>query len=142
MPVATPQFHSAHADVLEATAVLRAVARLLPGLPRHEREVLLDGAGNATSGIEAHMQLDERVLYPEIARRLGDPLATASMSYDHRAIRERLHRLAEVDADDTAQLQELLYGLDALIRVHLWKEDELYLRMLDSPGWPADVAQA
>jgi hypothetical protein len=30
----------------------------------------------------------------------------------------------------------VLYGLDALIRVHVWKENELFLGVLTSPSWP------
>ena len=40
------------------------------------------------------------------------------------------------DLGEPEKLQELLYGLDALIRVHLWKENELYVAMLDSASWP------
>jgi hypothetical protein len=62
------------------------------------------------------------------------------MAYDHLAIRSWIAKLSEADEDDVATLQELLYGLDALIRVHLWKEDELMVRPLESPGWPASAA--
>jgi hypothetical protein len=58
------------------------------------------------------------------------------MAYDHLAIRWWIDRIAEARLDRPERLQELLYGLDALIRVHLWKENELYLAMLDWPSWP------
>jgi hypothetical protein len=85
------------------------------------------------------MLLDERLLFPAVARRLGDPLATATMSYDHRAIRAWLARLGAADPDDVPELEELLYGLAALVRVHVRKERELYLAMLESGSWPAAV---
>jgi hypothetical protein len=66
------------------------------------------------------------------------PLATASMSYDHLAIRDFAASLADVDPADLERLQQLLYGLDAVLRVHVWKENELYLRGLESAAWPAD----
>ena len=84
-----------------------------------------------------HTTLDERVLYPEVNARLRDPLATATMNYDHVAIRGMIDDLATADRDDVDQLQELLYGLYSLIRVHIWKEERLYLAMLDAPAWPA-----
>lgn len=59
-----------------------------------------------------------------------------SMNYDHLAIRHWIERIATVDTTDTALLQQLLQGLDALIRVHLWKEDELFLAPLESFSWP------
>jgi hypothetical protein len=62
------------------------------------------------------------------------------MAYDHLAIRSWIAKLAEANEDDVPTLQELLYGLDALIRVHLWKEDELTVRPLRSSTWPASGA--
>ena len=32
--------------------------------------------------------------------------------------------------------EELLYGLDARIPVHLWKENELFLGPIESHSWP------
>ena len=58
------------------------------------------------------------------------------MSYDHLAIRHWISKLAETDPSDTDRLQQLLYGLDALIRVHIWKENELFLASFDSGSWP------
>lgn len=69
--------------------------------------------------------------------RLRDPLATATMSYDHVAIRGLIDDLAVADDGDLDLLQEMLYALHALIRVHIWKEERLYLAMLDRPAWPA-----
>jgi hypothetical protein len=66
---------------------------------------------------------------------LEKPIA-ASMNYDHLAIRHWISSLEEADLRDTDRLQSLLYGLDALIRVHMWKEDELFLGTLESADWP------
>jgi hypothetical protein len=41
-----------------------------------------------------------------------------------------IEALAETDLGDVARLQELLYGLHALIRVH-FEEEELYLPLLN-----------
>lgn len=40
------------------------------------------------------------------------------------------------DPRDAETLQQLLYGLHALIDVHIWKEEELYISALDSSSWP------
>ena len=87
-----------------------------------------------------HTRIDEQVLYPTAESRSGSPLAAASMAYDHLAIRSWIAKLAEADEGDVETLQELLYGLDALIRVHLWKEDELFVKPLSSSTWPASGA--
>lgn len=47
------------------------------------------------------------------------------------AIAERIAALADADRSDTARLQELLYGLHALITVHFRKEEEVYLPLLE-----------
>jgi hypothetical protein len=81
------------------------------------------------------------LLYPEVATRLGDTLVDASMNYHRLAIHHWIELLAGADVSDTARLQELLYGLDALIRVHLWKDNELFLASLESSSWPAPAGK-
>ena len=51
------------------------------------------------------------------------------MSRDHAAIGERIEAL---EAVDTATLEELLYGLHALITVHFAKEEDVCLPILES----------
>jgi iron-sulfur cluster repair protein YtfE (RIC family) len=137
MNVDTDQFRDTHTSLREQIAILCETARELPKLSARERS---DRRGELLTFlrtvIEPHTRIDERILYPEIAFRLGDALATASMSYDHLAIRNWIDKIEAAGVDEPEELQELLYGLDALIRVHLWKENELYLTMLDSPSWP------
>jgi hypothetical protein len=58
--------------------------------------------------VEPYTKLDELLLYPEVATRLGDPLVAASMNYDHLAIRQWIERIATVDITDTALLQHVL----------------------------------
>jgi hypothetical protein len=80
------------------------------------------GIASCVSCVEAshpHTRLDEQLLYPEVSHRVGTPLLAASMNYDHRAIRRWIDRLESADVADVAKMQELLYGLDALIRVHV-----------------------
>jgi hemerythrin-like domain-containing protein len=117
----------------ELCEAARAVAMLDVDGRRAIQEQLVDFLRDR---VAPHTRLDERVLYPEVTARLGDPLATASMNYDHLAIRQWIDDIAEADASNVSQLQQLLYGLHALISVHIWKEDELYLAALESPSWP------
>ncbi len=135
------QFQIQHDAFRAWTDELRAAARILPELDSAARFALVaDLVAFLQEKVEPHTHVDEQVLYPKAASRMGSPLATASMAYDHLAIRAWIAKLAEVDEQDVATLQELLYGLDALIRVHLWKEDELMVHPLGSPTWPASGA--
>jgi len=134
-------FHLRHDEFRAWTSELRSAARRMPELEASARFALLaDIVAFLQEKVEPHTRVDEQVLYPQAAARMGSPLATAAMAYDHLAIRAWIAKLAEADDRDVATLQELLYGLDALIRVHLWKEDELMVGPLDSSTWPASGA--
>jgi hypothetical protein len=54
------------------------------------------------------------------------------MIHDHEAIVARVERLAAADAGDVDTLQELLYGLNALVSVHFAKEEEIQLPAFDA----------
>lgn len=126
-----------HRQLRELADELCEAARALPTLGEEERsDVHRELVRLLRRQVWPHTWLDERVLYPEVTERLGDPLVTASMNYDHQAIRSWIDDLDEADARNVGRLQRLLYGLHALITVHTWKEDELYLAALDSASWP------
>jgi hypothetical protein len=138
MTVDTRGFRQAHDRLLEQTAELRVVASRYPTLSHEERAEAREGVlSNLRRRVAPHTRLDEQLLYPEVSRRAGTPLLAASMNYDHRAIRRCIEELEAADSADASRVQELLYGLDALIRVHIWKENELYLTPLESGSWPA-----
>jgi glycogen debranching enzyme len=126
-----------HRLLREEADELCAAARRVGGLDLHEREALKrQVVAFLRERIAPHTWVDERVLYPGVTERLGDLLVTASMNYDHLAIRRWIEDIGEADPRDADRLQQLLYGLHALITVHTWKEDELFLSALDSPSWP------
>jgi hypothetical protein len=119
--------HREHELLLEHVEQLRVAAGDLLTLPAATRaELQTDAVAFLRGTLMPHTKEKERGLYAEVGRRLGHPDATAPMILDHLAIGERTAQLAETDPEDVARLQELLYGLYALIRVHLWKEAELY----------------
>ena len=79
-----------------------------------------------------HAQAEEEILYPEWARLVGFADAAVPMIHDHEAIVARIERLERTDAGDLDALQELLYGLYALIGVHFRKEEDLQLPVFDA----------
>jgi hypothetical protein len=111
---------------------LRLAAETVPALSTYERSeerrrilaLLREHIESHTAGL---------LLDPRVAESLGDELVTATMSYDRLAIRHWVELLAASDVADTARLQALLYGLDALIRVQVWKENELRLTLERRP---------
>jgi len=134
-------FSDKHEEFRAWTDRLRAAARALPDLDSADRlSLVADLVAFLHDKVEPHTRIDEQVLYPLAETGSGSPLASASMAYDHLAIRSWIAKLSEAHEDDVPTLQELLYGLDALIRVHLWKEDELFVKPLGSSTWPASGA--
>jgi hypothetical protein len=122
-----------HRKLDARTAELRLAAERFPKLTTFERaESRRRILRSLREEVEPLTRLDELPLYPDVVERLGDPLVAASLNYDSIAIRHWIELIAAADLTDTAGLQRLLYGLEALIRVHRWKEDELFLAFLDS----------
>lgn len=138
MSTLTQTLHREHEGLLGDVEHIRIAARQVPELSPEERDVvrgrILDFLRDT---LVPHAKLEEREIYPKVARILGHPDSTATMIYDHLAIRERTADLADVDPEDAARLQELLYGLYALIKVHFWKEEELYLPLVEEHGCAA-----
>jgi iron-sulfur cluster repair protein YtfE (RIC family) len=101
-----------------------------------------------------HAEAEEKALYPVVARILGAPKATATMSRDHVEVGRLTDELATlrpgISGAAIAQAQErdlrrVLYGLYALVSVHFAKEEEIYLPLLDaslSPGEAAEMFEA
>ena len=137
MDIDTDGFRKAHDEIREQAAALHDLARQLPELSSGQREqALADVVESLRRRVEPHTKLDETLLYPALAERLGEPLIAASMNYDHVAIRHWISEIERANTTDTDRLQSLLYGLDTLIRVHMWKEEELFLSTLESSDWP------
>ena len=132
MGTLTESLHREHEVFLDELEHIRLAARDLARLsPEGRSEAVGRTLDFLRDTLVPHAKVEERELYPKVARLLGHPEATATMIYDHLAIRERIADLADADTDDIERLRELLYGLYALIRAHFWKEEELYLPLLD-----------
>lgn len=139
MNIDTPSLRSLDAKLEERAECLSEGARELPTLSAQQREEFRARVLSfLRHDVGEHMRADQRVLYPKIAERLGDPLAAAPMNYDHRAIRWWTDEIARAEITDTSELQRLLYGVHALIKVHLSREEDLYVGALESEAWPAD----
>jgi len=126
-----------HAHLREHVEHMRIAARELPDMSPQERQDVIARIVDFLRGtLLPHADEEERSLYLDVARRLGHPEATAPMTHDHVAIRVRTLELAATDETDVDRLQELLYGLYALISVHFWKEEQLYLPLIERAVWP------
>lgn len=87
-----------------------------------------------------HAEAEDAALYPVVERVMSAPGATATMSRDHLEVVQltaHLQRLRDLllgapDPDQRRELQRVLYGLYAIIRLHFAKEEEVYLPLLDA----------
>lgn len=128
---------SLDARLEQRVELLSEMARALPELSPERREEERRRVLRFLRGeVAEHMAADERLLYPAVARRLHDPLAPALMRYDRRAIQWWIDEIARADLADPCDLQRLLYGVYAVLKVHLSREQDLYLGALEPDPWP------
>jgi iron-sulfur cluster repair protein YtfE (RIC family) len=89
--------------------------------------------------LEPHLAWEETWLYPELDTVAGTPWATRAMRLDHAQVRAGMQRLRddELDAvhDHTRAVDERircrLFALEALVRAHFEREEQLLLPLLD-----------
>ena len=137
----TEPFRQEHEHLLEHIDHIAMAAREMPRLSDEERVALRERILAFLRGtLIPHAKAEEEVLYPEWSTLLGFPDAAAPMIHDHEAIVARIDQLARADVHDVDALQELLYGLYALISVHFRKEEDLQLPAFDAA--PPEITEA
>jgi heavy metal translocating P-type ATPase len=101
-----------------------------------------------------HEQEEDRSVFPLVAAAVGNDDVTAGL---HRTHTEIFHLIRFIDRlvrelpetgpgrEDLTDLRRLLYGLDAILRLHMAQEEELYVSMGDEhpeAGEPEDDRRA
>jgi Hemerythrin HHE cation binding domain len=141
--------HEHHERLLEHINGIPVLADALLGA---EHDAALAGIGHLreflTDTLQPHMEAAERALYPQLERMFQNRHSMAPMRREHDRIRELVGQFsALVDKDAgtitlgrTLALRRVLYGLYALLKVHL-AEEEAYLRIIER-GVPDDIADA
>lgn len=137
----TEPFRREHEELKSHIEHIGQAARQLPHLAPAERgPVVAQVVGFLRGTLVPHAQAEEEVLYPEWAKLLGFEAAAVPMVHDHEAIVARIDLLEATAIDDVETLQELLYGLYALIGVHFQKEEEIQLPAFDAA--PPELTKA
>lgn len=134
----TEPIREEHRGLLPHIEQLREAADALGADPDADHARIDDALRFLADHLYPHAHAEEAVLYPAVARTMGAPLATATMSRDHVevvALTERLFglrgRWAAGEAGIEAELRAVLYGLHAIVSLHFAKEEEVYLPLLD-----------
>ena len=129
----TEPFRQEHEQLHAHVEHLAEAARDLAHVGPSEREARVTHVLEFLRGtLIPHAQAEEQVLYPAWAKLVGFERAAVPMVHDHEAIVERIERLGQANVHDVDALQELLYGLYALIEVHFRKEEDLQLPDFDA----------
>jgi hemerythrin-like domain-containing protein len=96
-----------------------------------------------------HAEAEDQVIYPLVATMLGTLEGVSAMNRDHAEIRTYTQELVGLEprlsepslkSSDAKAFRRILYGLAALLRLHLAQED-VYLRLLNAHLAP-NVAQS
>jgi heavy metal translocating P-type ATPase len=125
-----------HVELGPVMEQIRELADKLPRLPGASVAGALAGVNDMlTRQLVPHEQRDDQEVYPGLARLVGGEDPMAAMSTTHREI-FRIARLLRhmtegippegPDAASLREFQRLLYGLDAIVRLHCAQEDELF----------------
>ncbi|MCX5070406.1 hemerythrin domain-containing protein [Micromonospora lupini] len=140
-----------HQAVRDVLAGLRDTADLVAADPASPRclPAVRETHRRLSDKVLPHEAAEERQLYPALADPLGSGEATSTMSRAHVEIRRQVDLLGaqlaqtadgRLRPDQVPDLLATLYGLDAVLRLHLAQEEEEFFS-LDSSD-PSDPAPA
>ncbi|OUL95698.1 heavy metal translocating P-type ATPase [Paraburkholderia hospita] len=125
-----------HVELGPVIEQIRELADKLPGLPGPSVVGALASMNDLLAHkLVPHEQHDDLEVYPGLARLLGGEDPMAAMSAMHREIfrisrllRQMTDKVPAVgpDPDSIREFQRLLYGLDAIVRLHCAQEEELF----------------
>ena len=136
---ALKQEHDELSPILER---VRSTADRLAIVPGHQVAAELSDLNELLrERLLPHERQDDAEVYPAMARLIGGDDPLAAMSRMHREI-QHLARLLNRMAKDLppegpslntfAEIQQILYGLDAILRLHFAQENEIYHTLADA----------
>jgi heavy metal translocating P-type ATPase len=136
------RFQGEHLRLLPGVKRIRHLADRLDLLPpRDARSELLELHRFLQMEVVPHEEAEEATVYPAVAKLIGGDDPTAPMNRAHLEIAHMVRVLGRhleelpLDGpavDDIRDLRRILYGLDAILRLHFAQEDEAYLALMDA----------
>ncbi len=143
------RLHNEHRELAPSLAGIRALADGLGSMPpRRALDELHQIRSFLTETLIPHEEGEDREVFPLLANAFGNDDATAAL---HRTHTEIFHLVRFMDRlvaeipqegpgpDDLTDLRRVLYGLDAILRLHMAQEEELYLSLGDEHPEAAPV---
>ncbi len=146
------RFRAEHRVLLPEVRRIREVADRLDTLdPATIRAELLRVYSFLSNDLLPHEIAEDATAYPVVARIIGGKDPTATMSRAHLEIAHRVRMLGSLleelppegpTGEDLGDFRRILYGLDAILRLHFAQEEESYLPLLDGKAAPLHGATA
>jgi hypothetical protein len=141
-----------HRDLAPAIANLRLLADALGWLPPQEAKARLEGVRVfLVERLVPHEEHEDREVFPMLAQAARSDDMTSAL---HRTHTEIFHLIRLADRlvteipeegpapEDLNDLRRVLYGLDAILRLHMAQEEELYMALGDEHPTAATPAAA
>jgi len=128
---------------------IEKILEVADSIPEASLEQIRDGIKDVYEFLAYHLvphaQAEDVALYPIVQKVLGSPDATRTMSRDHVEVERYIEELAELwkglSSQNYKELQRVLYGLYALVKVHFAKEEEVYLPILEERLSPDEAKE-
>lgn len=128
---------------------IEKILEVADSIPEASLEQIRDGVKDVYEFLAYHLvphaQAEDVALYPIVQKVLGSPDATRTMSRDHVEVERYIEELAELwkglSSQNYKELQRVLYGLYALVKVHFAKEEEVYLPILEERLSPDEAKE-
>jgi heavy metal translocating P-type ATPase len=143
------QYRAEHDRLLPRVKRIRHLADRLDLLTASDaRSQLTDIHRFLADEVMPHETAEDATVYPAIAKLIGGDDPTAVMSRAHLEISHMVNVLGryleELDddgptAEDVREFRRILYGLDAILRLHFAQEDESYLALIEGRADRADA---
>jgi heavy metal translocating P-type ATPase len=138
-----------HRELARPIARIRSLADRLGTMPAQDaREELEQIRLFLLETLVPHEEREDRDVFPLLARAVGNDDVTAAL---HRTHTEIFHLVRFTDrlvrevpdegpgTEDLTDLRRVLYGLDAILRLHMAQEEELYVALGDEHPAAAQV---
>jgi hypothetical protein len=130
----TKPFLDRYAELRDQVEHLPVIARRLARVDEDERYEIVEGVAAFLAEILLpHAAVEERVLYPETARLFGDHDDSDVVARDRDRVRKLLGDLASADVREVGELQETIFALYTLLCAHLWREEQLFVKLASAP---------
>lgn len=135
------QIREEHRKFVPGLRRLRQLADHLEFLPVAKARMELEAVRSfLVDEVLPHNVAEDATLYPVVARLIGGHDQTGPMSREHAEIAHLVNLYARTlddvpgdgpDKEDARELRRTLYGLNAILKMHLAQEEESYLTLFE-----------